>query len=215
MTTDANLTPLLDVLTTLEAQRREASQEVERLRGEVASALDADHGGTLELILRMEQLTGDELTDLRTRIKSRIRNLIVEMIVLVEHVGPVRRADVTVRFRSGGNGESASRSGGAIPASSMSAYPARRTAPGLTSRPGGPLCRCRRPRGDRGRARPRALCNPTDPSGMMGGTLARGLRSDVEPPAISGGKHERYWFGTRQDYCRQGIIEAGRAGQEG
>jgi DNA invertase Pin-like site-specific DNA recombinase len=101
LTTDADLTPLMDVLATLETQRRELSHDVERLRSEQAAAFDGADVGTLDLIRHLDTVEGDELFILRTNIKSRIRNLIAEMVVAVEHDGPVRRATATVRFRSG------------------------------------------------------------------------------------------------------------------
>ena len=66
-----------------------------------AVAFDGADVDTLDLVRHLDAVDGDDLIDLRTRIKSRIRNLISEMIVKVDNDGPVRRATVMLGIRPG------------------------------------------------------------------------------------------------------------------
>jgi hypothetical protein len=92
---------LLDVLASLENQRLETTQNEERLRSEHVVTLEGADADTLDLVRRMDDVQGDELFKFRTTTKARIRSLIAEIVVTVEHDGPVRRATASVRFRSG------------------------------------------------------------------------------------------------------------------
>jgi hypothetical protein len=85
----------------LENQRLETTQNEERLRSEHVVTLEGADADTLDLVRHLDSVEGDELFIVRTNIKARIRNLIAEMVVKVEHDGPVRRATASVRFRSG------------------------------------------------------------------------------------------------------------------
>jgi hypothetical protein len=106
LATDTDLTPLLDVLGKLHAEHRGAQEQVERLRAERAATQDVSVADALALVNRLLQLEddparGDDLFDLRSRLKARIRSLVEGLDVCIEVDGPVRRALVRIRFRSG------------------------------------------------------------------------------------------------------------------
>jgi hypothetical protein len=66
--------PLLDVLTSLETQRLETTLNVERLRSEHAVTLEVADANTLDLVRRMDEVQVDDLINLRTMMKARIRS---------------------------------------------------------------------------------------------------------------------------------------------
>lgn len=96
-----NYEALLDVLADLEGKRKAKSDALERLRRESASNDAETLGEFRSLASLMLTCPQEELLELRTRIKARLRLLVKEIWVLVEGDGNRRVAHVQVFFSKG------------------------------------------------------------------------------------------------------------------
>jgi len=99
---DADFDLMADLLKELQAQQAESKAVVEKLKAEMIQSTDSDLADAKRLVELLEKATGDELTDLRTRIKARLQSLISEVWILVGVRGMRRVALVEVLLREGG-----------------------------------------------------------------------------------------------------------------
>ena len=104
LTTDDDITPLLPAIATLEKQRKETIKGIEKLRGERSVAVgysDQIDGGLFDLLRKMGEVAGEDLFDLRTRIKTRIKYMVAGIVCEITTEGLVRTITCTITFRSG------------------------------------------------------------------------------------------------------------------
>jgi hypothetical protein len=92
---------LLDLLKTLERKKRARSAELEKLRQEQTSNDTETLGEARSLLAMLQGCTPEELLDLRTRLKARVRALVESIWVLIEGGRPVKLATVQVFFHNG------------------------------------------------------------------------------------------------------------------
>jgi DNA invertase Pin-like site-specific DNA recombinase len=94
-------TPLLDMVVSLDKDRKATAATIERLKAESQNAASSDLNDVRELLERMDEMEDDELRDLRLRLKAKIRRLVNAIWVLLERDGKNRTAFVQVHLTNG------------------------------------------------------------------------------------------------------------------
>ncbi|MDB5350541.1 MAG: hypothetical protein JWN86_1788 [Planctomycetota bacterium] len=101
--TDPDFGSLIDVLRDLESTRDTAANRIESLKIEASATTDHDLQGAKDLLEMMDGSTGEELSSIRIRLRTRLAALISEIWILVApHHKRARSAMVQVFFRRGG-----------------------------------------------------------------------------------------------------------------
>jgi DNA invertase Pin-like site-specific DNA recombinase len=93
---------LMDVFTDLEKQKRDTAGKLEQLKLELHHSTEPTIADTQEIIEMLDSAKGDELTELRIRLKARIRSLVSEIWVVPLANGKHRIALTQVFFQQGG-----------------------------------------------------------------------------------------------------------------
>jgi hypothetical protein len=99
--TAANKDTILDMIEEREGKQKAVAAALEKVKQEQTNNHLETLGETRSIAARLRDAGPDELLDLRTRLKGRIRSLIREIWVLVEGWGPDRRATLQLFFRKG------------------------------------------------------------------------------------------------------------------
>ena len=99
---DADFDSIVDVLRTLEQQRQQLATTVEQLRGEIHNGHDESLENIGNLYHLISTATGDRLTDIRTKIKQQLNNLISVVWIRVSSTNrQQKRVSASIHFRSG------------------------------------------------------------------------------------------------------------------
>lgn len=99
---DENFETLLEVVKDLETEKENFSQTIERIKGNIHQDGQNIVSDSQSLIGLMKQSEGEELEKVRTRLKSKIVNLIDDIFILVTKHGHHRLAIIQIHFIGGG-----------------------------------------------------------------------------------------------------------------
>lgn len=93
---------ILDLLEQLQEKRNGIRSTVDSLRSQIKATEDVNLSDTKQLLYMLEKTTGEELFDLRTKVKSVIRSLISEIWILISETDKGRECLAQIHFHSGG-----------------------------------------------------------------------------------------------------------------
>jgi len=96
---DGDFDSLTDVLVTLDGRKKEVQAKIDRLTADLHTSDDSSLSQTQELIEFLK--TSNDPTDLRTRLKARIRTLITDIQITLKTEGQIKLAEVLVWFDGG------------------------------------------------------------------------------------------------------------------
>jgi DNA invertase Pin-like site-specific DNA recombinase len=99
--TEEDTEALLDIAAALEKEKKDTAARLEKAKARAADSEAESLGEAQTLVGLLEQAQGEELADLRTKIKARVRQLVSEMWALVVRRGADRLLALEIWFSEG------------------------------------------------------------------------------------------------------------------